>query len=151
MDCCSSLFACVWNLIGNALNDLKLPHWLLFALFHIFHLLLNLTEAPNMMGFPHPSCPICYFIITQFSQLFLPSAQSSWFGFCSSLHSHFPLSTCTFPGYKRKSNWKILRLLYGIWALLFLPVCKKCFTWRASAGMNCWSSVALQWSCNGVY
>lgn len=108
MGFCSSIFACVWILIGSALNGLSC----LIAIYQVvflhsvshFSLLINFTEGQNIVGFLPPQLPRVISLFFDFSQLFLPSAQSFIWLLASLLFSHFPLSTCIFPGYKEKAS-----------------------------------------------
>lgn len=70
MDYRTSISACVWIFTGNALNGLSyltcICHVLLCIPFHIFYPLINLTEAPNAMGFPSPQLPHLLFYYDSF-------------------------------------------------------------------------------------
>lgn len=119
-----------------------LPHWYLprvffvCILFHLFQLLINLTEGPNMMGFLPPQLPRMLF---HYISIFHSSSFSTIIPLVTGFSYFFTLSTgyLHIPEVQRKSSSKILSLLCDIWALPFLPVCKKWFSRRASADVNC--------------
>lgn len=113
---------------------------------------VNFTEGPNVMGFLPPQLPHMLFHYNSVfhSSFFLQHNHPFGYWLLFSFHT-FPWVPAHPLGVQRQSSSKILSLLCGIWALPFLPVCKKWFSRRASAGVDQWNSIALRWSCSGVY
>lgn len=95
-----------------------------------FSLFINLTEAPNMMGFPPPQLPQMIFLYDSIllSYFFLHHNHHDLDpGLFFFLHSSFPLSTYTSPEYKEMEDSEAAQWCMGIALSLNLP---KYFIWK---------------------